>query len=329
MPHNKDLFGLTSLGYIVVESNRLGEWQRFLKDGLGLHLAAADAHTLAFRMDHHARRIVVTKGAAEDVAAVGLQLHDEAALQLVLDRLAQRRITVEPGTEAEAAVRGVTAFWRIRGPKGLPVELFVEPRITGDKLDMLSSGFVTGGAGMGHFAMTTRLPQAARRFWQEIFDARLSDEIVERLAGVTLDIRFLRLNERHHSVALATVRGLKLDPIATRVQHFNLLAASLDDVVAAFRRCRELGFRMAHEIGQHPNDKELSFYVVSPSGFEVELGCNALVVDESEWSPAAYQGISLWGHKPPNPSTLNALATNAGNFRRGLCSLLRPEYSPI
>jgi catechol 2,3-dioxygenase-like lactoylglutathione lyase family enzyme len=217
----------------------------------------------------------------------------------------------------------------VKGPKGLAVELFVDPRISAEPLDMLAGGFVTGAGGMGHVAMTTRRPEAARGFWREIFDARLSDEIVETLAGVTLDIGFLRFNERHHSIALANVRGLRLDPIRTKVQHFNLLAASLDDVTAAFRRCKALGFEMAHEIGQHPNDKEISFYVLSPSGFEVELGCEALTVDETSWRPNSYRGISLWGHKPQRHSFFNTLAINAGNFWRGLLSLLRPEYSPL
>ena len=60
-----------------------------------------------------------------------------------------------------------------------------------------------------------------------------------------------------------------------------------------------MGYAIANAIGQHPNDRELSFYVVSPSGFEVELGWNPIVVrDEAAWQPAHYQGISLWGHKP-------------------------------
>ncbi|WP_029919956.1 VOC family protein [Nevskia soli] len=329
MSQHKDLFGAVSLGYIVVESRRLERWQVFLKDGLGLHLAASDASSVAFRMDSHARRLVVQHGPAEDVAAIGLQLRDEAALQVVLERLKVRRIAIEDGGEAEAARRGVARFLRVKGPKGLPVELYVDALTGAEPLDMLASGFVTGAGGMGHVAMTTRLPEAARNFWQEIFDARLSDEIVERMAGVTLDIGFLRFNERHHSIALATVRGLKLDPIRARVQHFNLLAASLDDVAQAFRRCKALGFEIAHEIGQHPNDKEVSFYALSPSGFEVELGCNALTVDEAGWRPTSYQGISLWGHRPQNASAFNRLAIDAGNFRRGLLSLLRPEYSPI
>jgi 2,3-dihydroxybiphenyl 1,2-dioxygenase len=329
MSTHTDLFGAVSLGYLVVESRRLERWKVFLRDGLGLHLAASDGRSLAFRMDGHARRLIVKQGPAEDVAAIGLQLRDAAALQTALDRLKLRRIETEDGSEAEAALRGVQRFLRVKGPKGLPVELFVGARTSAEPLDMLASGFVTGAGGMGHVAMTTRKPEAARGFWREIFDARLSDEIVERLAGVTLDIGFLRLNERHHSVALATVRGLRLDPIRTRVQHFNLLAASLEDVASACRRCKALGFEMAHEIGQHPNDKEISFYVLSPSGFEVELGCEALTVDETSWQPNTYQGISLWGHQPQNASAFKQLAINAGNFWRGLLSLLRPEYSPL
>lgn len=329
MVAHTDLFGAVSLGYIVVESRRLERWKVFLRDGLGLHLAASDDRSLAFRMDGHARRLVVKHGPAEDVAAIGLQLRDASTLQVVLDRLKQRRVDTQDGSEEEAALRGVQRFLRVKGPKGLPIELFVGAQASTEPLDMRTSGFVTGAGGMGHVAMTTRRPEAARNFWREIFDARLSDEIVEHLAGVTLDIGFLRLNERHHSVALAAVRGLRLDPIRSRVQHFNLLAASLDDVAQAFRRCKALGFEMAHEIGQHPNDKEVSFYVLSPSGFEVELGCDALTVDETSWVPTSYQGISLWGHKPQNPSVFNQLAINAGNLWRGLLSLLRPEYSPL
>ena len=144
-----------------------------------------------------------------------------------------------------------------------------------------------------------------------------------------LEVAFLRLNERHHSVAIASTRGVRLDPIRTKVQHFNLLARTLDDVSSAYQRLRRLGYEMAHEIGQHPNDRELSFYVVSPSGFEVELGCDALTVDEATWRPADHGAISVWGHKPENASALHALKRNVGNAVRGLLSLRSGEYSPL
>jgi hypothetical protein len=117
-----------------------------------------------------------------------------------------------------------------------------------------------------------------------------------------------------------------MDPIRTRIHHLNLQAASLDDVTAGYLRCRELGFRIANAIGQHPNDRELSFYVESPSGIEIELGWNPIVVqDEDAWQAARYRGISLWGHQPMN---LDA-ATRVRRAARGLASLARPEFTPL
>lgn len=323
------LFGAAQMGYVLIESKRLREWKRFLHQGLGFHLASDTEGVVAFRMDDHERRIVVQAGGAEDVAAVGIQLASQAVLDALLARLADRGIETVPGDDAAAAIRGVDRFWRLLGPKRMNVELFVDAKRVDEPLHMQSSGFVTGAGGFGHVAITSRLPEKMQRFWQELFDARVSDTIEERIAGTTLDITFLRLNERHHSIAIAATRGLRLDPIRTKVQHVSFLAASMDDVAQAFGRLKSLGFEMAHEIGQHPNDKEVSFYVVSPSGFEVELGCEAMVVDEATWKVGAYHGISLWGHKPPDPSFANALAVNAGNAKRGLRSLLHPEYSPI
>jgi len=323
------VFGAVRMGYVLVESNRLDDWRRFLEHGIGLHRAHADASSIAYRIDAHARRFIVRRGAAEDLVAVGWHARDEQTLERIARRLSARGIAVERGSAADAALRGVGAFARVRGPKGLAVELFADPVVSDEPLELLVSGFVTGAGGMGHIALTTRQPEKTERFWRELFDARVSDRLTQPLGGLTIDAAFLRLNERHHSVAIVATRSPRLDPIRTKVQHVNLQAATLDDLSGAFRRLRKLGYAMAHEIGQHPNDKELSFYVVGPSGFEVELGWNPIVIDEATWHEGRYDAISAWGHKPANNSALSNLAVNLGNMRRGLQSLLTPEYNPI
>lgn len=325
-----NVFGQVSMGYALIESNHLESWRRFTEKGLGLHLECAEDDLLAFRMDEHQRRLIITKGSAEDFVAMGLQVNDDRTLNLILDRLRDHKIDVSEGSAQEAAMRGVKSFWRFVGPKGLTLELFTQPITTDEPLKMLTSGFITGEGGMGHVAITSRRPEKMLRFWQELFDARVSDRVTEDIAGVTLDITFLRLNERHHSIAIAATRGLRMDPIRTKVQHMNMVAFTLDDLSSAFLRLKGMGYEMAHEIGQHPNDKEVSFYVISPSGFEIELGWNALTVnDEAHWQPTHYHGISLWGHKPQNASLTNFVSVNASNFKRGTRSLLHPEYSPI
>ena len=316
------LFGRISLGHVVVQSRRLPAWQRFAHEGLGLQVDRVEGG-LALRIDAHARRIVVEEGPAEDVVAIGWQLHDEHALPLLQRRLSTAGIDVAEAAPAEAAARGVQRLWVFQGPKKLRFEFFTRPVLAGTPR-LGASGFITGALGLGHFAMTTREPEAALRFFQQVFDARLSDTIEDKLNGVTLELSFLRLNERHHTVALAATRGQRMNPLRTGIHHLNLQAASLDDVTEAYQRMRKLGFAISNAIGQHPNDREVSFYVASPSGFDVELGWNPIVVsDEAAWQPAHYQGISLWGHFPESLT----LGSQLGHMGRGIASLTRKEYT--
>ena len=71
----------------------------------------------------------------------------------------------------------------------------------------------------------------------------------------------------YHSIAIANVRALPINPIRTRVQHLNIEVAILDDMTHAYQRVRQLGFDMALSVGQHTNDKELSFYALTPSKY--------------------------------------------------------------
>jgi 2,3-dihydroxybiphenyl 1,2-dioxygenase len=323
-PTPDGLFGRVRMGYLLAESNKLDEWERLTRDGLGLHVDRLDHDVLCGRIDHHSRRLIVRRGPAEDVAAIGWQLTDAAALQTALARLAQRGIPVQAIEGDEAALRGVQHLWRVKGPKGLATEFFVQAQTSEQPLKMLASGFCTNDCGMGHVAISTRNPQAMQAFWMDIFDARLSDHIEDRIDGVDLDLAFLRLNPRHHSIATAATKGIRLNPLRKQIHHLNFEARSLEDVTQGYLRCRAMGYEMANSIGQHPNDKELSFYVVSPSGFEIELGWNPIHVDEANWRPTVHRGISLWGHRPENLTLANRL----GRLRNGLSSLLKEEFVP-
>lgn len=317
-----DLFGRVRLGYVLVESNRLDDWQRFGADGLGLHAERLGADHLGFRIDAHQRRLIVTRGPAEDVQALGWQVDDEAVLGEIVRRLRRCGIETSFGTPDQAWLRGVERFARFIGPKGQPIELFVRAMLATKPPAMLSRGFVTGAAGMGHVAITSRAPDALLAFWQDIFDARVSDYIEDKLDGVQMDFTFLHLNERHHSVAIAATRKPRMDPIRTRIHHLNLQAAEFDDVADALLRCRRLGCTIANSIGQHPNDRELSFYVETPSGFEIELGWRPLTVPAGvPWTTCVYQGISRWGHFPENLTRASKLR----RMGRALLSLARAE----
>lgn len=322
-----DIFGSVRMGYLVIGSRKLGEWKTFVTEAIGLHLANESPSTLSFRMDAHAKRLIIESDDCEDVVAVGWQVNDSSVLEHILARLKKRDVSTDFIQGAKAAARGVESLHRFVGPKGLRIELFINPLLDETPLQMHCGGFVTGDAGMGHISLMSCEPQRSISFWQEVFDARVSDTI-ELAVGkrVALDVAFLRVNERHHSIAIAATKGVAVDMFRTRINHFNMEAATLDDLVAAYERCNTLGYKLSRSIGQHPNDKELSFYVYTPSGFEFEIGWDALTVEEGAWQEGMiYPNMSTWGHDIPG--TLSS-EMSLGHMVNSARSLMKDEFLP-
>ena len=249
-PTTTSVYGAVQLGYALVDSPRLAEWKRFGAEGIGMALADSEPDTLAFRTDDSR---ATPDRPQEPEGRPRARLADRRpgrARTRILGRLAARGVKVEEIGGDEAALRGVERIWRFVGPKSTALELFLEPRLAAEPPKVLGRGFVTGARGMGHVAITTRKPDAMIAFWREIFDARISDFIEDRIGGVNLKFTFLRVNPRHHSIAVAATKGLAMDPFATKIQHMEMQAATLDDVGEAYRRCRALG--IPHHDGGRP-----------------------------------------------------------------------------
>lgn len=318
------VFGNVRLGYVVIETEKFADWRRFGRDAIGMHLDDALPDVLRFRLDENQCRFLLQRGPAEDVTALGWQLDDHDTFDDIVGRVVRHGVPVSEGSAEEAALRGVERLVRFPGPNGLTQEIFTRARPAVTPLRMTArGGFVTGDCGIGHVAITTKKPQQMRGYYNTVFDARLSDFIDETISGVKVKIRFLRVNQRHHSVAIASVNRLPVNPIRTRVQHLNIQVADLDDMTTSYQRIKELGFGMALGVGQHTNDRELSYYAMTPSGFEWEVGWNPLVVDETTWEPTTHQGISIWGHTPEGQTIIDKLA----QFKTGARSVLRREDS--
>jgi 2,3-dihydroxybiphenyl 1,2-dioxygenase len=317
-----DVFGNVHLGYVVIETEKFSEWRRFGRDAIGMHLDDSLAETVRFRLDDNECRFLLRRGPAEDVTALGWQLDDHDTFDEILARVTEHGVPVTDGSAEDCQLRGVERLARFPGPNGLAQEVFTRAHRAAALLQMPThGGFVTGDSGLGHVAVTSKKPHQMRGYYSTVFDARLTDYIDETISGLKFKIRFLRVNERHHSVAIAAVNRLPLNPIRTRVQHLNVQVAELDDMTASYQRIKELGFGMALGVGQHTNDRELSYYAVTPSGFEWEVGWNPIVVDETTWEPTTHQGISVWGHTPVGQTIVDKLA----QFKIGAQSLLNHE----
>jgi biphenyl-2,3-diol 1,2-dioxygenase len=154
--------------------------------------------------------------------------------------------------------------------------------------------FVTGDQGLGHIVLTTTDLAATRRFYLELLGFCQSDTIRMQVApGFALDLEFYYGNPRHHTLAVAPVPA----PMPKRMHHMMLQVETLDQVGHAWDRGEGAGVRFTQTLGRHSNDKMVSFYAATPSGFEIEYGYGAIEIDEPTWRFARHDKISSWGHK--------------------------------
>lgn len=286
--------GITQLGYLGFEVSDLGAWQSFATQVLGLQIGARGQGELVLRLDAHEARIFVTPGKADDLAFIGWQVDDEAALDEMIGRLRAAGVEVIVGTPEEAARRRVARLARFRDPGGIQSEIFCGPAMASEpfRSDLVRSGFVAGDRGLGHLVVSARSQAENREFYCGVMGFHESDRIVADIHGFHVDILFLHTNRRHHSVAFG-------DRQRKNLHHFMLEVGSMDDVGLAFDRTLRSGLRIAQTLGRHPNDRMFSFYAKTPSGFQFEIGWGGREVDDATWVPTTYDHISEWGHQPP------------------------------
>ena len=62
--------------------------------------------------------------------------------------------------------------------------------------------------------------------------------------------------------------------------------------------CQDLEVPIVRGLGRHTNDHMTSFYMKTPSGFDVEYGWGAREVDDATWQVQRHEKGSIWGHRP-------------------------------
>jgi hypothetical protein len=56
--------------------------------------------------------------------------------------------------------------------------------------------------------------------------------------------------------------------------------------------------RIKRVLGRHSNDRMVSFYAQTPSGFDVEYGWGGRLIDDATWTVTEIEHGTLWGHRP-------------------------------
>ncbi|NOX51434.1 MAG: hypothetical protein GXP16_13005 [Gammaproteobacteria bacterium] len=284
--------GVSSLSYIVLDATHVGAWREFLVDYIGMEYAGDDSSGSAlYRMDEQDRRVVVQKGDKDDIAVAGFDVADPHQFGQLLDRLKQNQINYVHGTSEQIAMRGVIDLVTLTDPSGLAIELSYGTSSSPElpfKSERRINGFSAGDLGLGHIVLGTKDIERSTDFYTRILGFKFSDFI--HIAALNQTLTFLHCNPRHHTVALAPFEMPK------RLLHFMVEMNNIDDVMTTYYLAREKQVPFANDLGRHTNDLMFSFYVITPGGFHLEIGCDGRLIDDQTWKVDHYDAPSIWGH---------------------------------
>ena len=291
------IMGVTQLGYLGIGVSDLSEWKEFAASALGIQENGTGPRgEVYFRIDDHHQRFAVFPTGEDDLLYAGWEVKDAQAMHAIARQLRALSVEVTEATRDEAAARMALGLIRFMDPDGLAVEVYHGPLL--DRTPFGSPRgvvrFKADALSPGHIVLKVADINRTLRFYVQGLGVKLSDYITVEHEGRIATLAFTHVNPRHHSMAL--VPGLV--PGARRLQHFMLETESINDVGLAFDIIRESGLEMGR-LGRHTNDLMISFYVASPSGFNVEYGWGGRTIDdESTWTVENYRATSIWGHGP-------------------------------
>jgi extradiol dioxygenase len=283
---------IDALAYLGITSANVEEWRSFGPNILGTQLAPTITDDVRLRIDERSYRISIAPGLTNDVAHLGWDVGGPAGLAASVAKVEAAGIEVHDGDAVLLADRAVGALVWFVDPFGFRHELTYGAKTTVEPFEpgRPISGFVTGSGGLGHVVLFVSDLDAANAFYTDVLGFLRSDEIEMG----PMFLRFLHCNPRHHTVALAAIPGMR------GLHHLMIEVASVDDVGTGYDLCVSQDIPVAMTFGKHTNDLMTSFYVRTPSGFEIEYGFGGVLIDDETWVvPEPYRAMSLWGHRPP------------------------------
>ena len=292
---------IKSLGYIGISSQQTGAWREFACGVMGLEDVSARCNAQQdeayFKMDDHPYRLFVSPGDTESLQVCGWETNSAEGLQEVADALSQAGVDFTWGDSALIARRRVQNVLCFQDPSGNNHEAFWG--VVSDFRKFNSAAgvqhFVTGEQGMGHVVLPAPNFDETVAFLSDVLGFGLSDLMKLRFTPdpdePVTRLWLMHCNQRHHSLGLFEM------PMPAGCVHMMLEVNDVDEVGRCNDRRIAADVKLTGTLGRHANDHMVSFYMRSPSGFDIEIGAEGRIVDD--WS--AYQVFestvpSFWGH---------------------------------
>lgn len=286
---------IRALSYFVAQIDNVQKWQHYAENVLGMMTSATADGGLYIKMDERPFRMLVVEGAENRYLASGWELAGKGAFDAMLAKLDTLGIHYHLADAAFCALRGVNEAALLEDPAGNRHELtwgylsdcapFVSPQGV--------PRFLTGDMGLGHTVLPAPNFADCAAFYRDVLGFEISDIFNFRPDpnGPAIRIHFLHCgNARHHSLAIAEY------DVPSKCVHVMVEVDSMTEVGRAHDRRQAHGVRLSATLGQHLNDRMTSFYMQTPSGFDLEYGWGGLQVDWERHTAFEFTKVSIWGH---------------------------------
>lgn len=291
------MIDVRALGYVVVQSAEVDTWRGYAENVLGMQAQDATDGALYVKMDERDFRYLIVPGEADRYFASGWELADAAAFDDAIRSLELAGVEPIRASAQEAALRRVQAMVWCTDPSGNRHEFFWGVRADFRRFvsPLGVPGFVTGAMGLGHAVLPAPQFDATDTFLRDVLGFELSDIFRVRFTNDPAEpekrIHFLHCrNARHHSLAIMDLA------VPSGCIHVMAEVDSMDEVGRALDRVAAHNVKLSATLGRHCNDHMVSFYMKTPSGFDMEYGYGGLTVDWTQHNVYEATRVSLWGH---------------------------------
>lgn len=290
------MMDIRGLAYVVAETTDLARWKHYAEQVLGMMTVPAPEGGLYVRMDERQFRFAIEPGRRNAYVASGWEVLNQQAFEAALQTLRAAKVEHRLEDAAFCARRRAQQVVSFQDPSGNRHE--VSWGFSSDFAHFASpagvSRFITGNIGMGHAVLPAAAFAETAAFLKQVMGFELSDIFNFKppgTEGVVLPIHFLHCNNgRHHSLAIAGF------PVESGCVHVMVEVEDVPEVGRALDRMVAHQVRQSATLGQHTNDRMISFYMRSPSEFDIEFGCGGAVLDWNEHIVHEFTRVSLWGH---------------------------------
>jgi extradiol dioxygenase len=244
------------------------------------------------RLDERHHRITIHPGASNDLEYLGWELRGRIEFEEALKHLQHMGVRYQLATADELENRRVIDMASFRDPHNFRHEIYYgqqfECRIFAPGRPI--HGFVAGNLGIGHCVLI--VPEVTREVQDFAIEVLGFKTFFPTRIGDSKLIEFYRCNARSHCLAYMEAPGMR------GPHHFYIDTKHMDDVGQAYDRCLAQD-AVVMELGRLAQDDDISFYLRTPSGFDVQYGTNGrLFADEDEWvNPSIMGDPVVWGHK--------------------------------